>query len=68
MGGININKAVLLNQGFYRVGVMEGSLLLLDRSFTAICPPKGTEGGPIVFTYTLFWVRKRILDFSFQER
>ena len=31
-------------------------------------PPKGlckadTEGGPIVFTYVLFWVRKRILDF-----
>ena len=36
MGGININKAVLLNQGFHRVGVMEGSLLLLDRNFTAI--------------------------------
>ena len=33
-------------------------------------PPKGlckadTEGGPIVFTYVLFWVRKRILDFQF---
>ena len=33
-------------------------------------PPKGlckadTEGGPIVFTYVLFWVRKRILDFFF---
>ena len=32
-------------------------------------PPKGickadTEGGPIVFTYVLFWVRKRILDFQ----
>ena len=34
-------------------------------------PPKGlckadTEGGPIVFTYVLFWVRKRILDFFLQ--
>ena len=28
-------------------------------------PPKGTEGGPIVFTYVLFCVRKRILDFQF---
>ena len=33
-------------------------------------PPKGlckadTEGGPVVFTYVLFWVRKRILDFQF---
>ena len=33
-------------------------------------PPKGlckadTEGGPIVFAYVLFWVRKRILDFQF---
>ena len=32
-------------------------------------PPKGvckadTEGGPIVFTYVLFWLRKRILDFQ----
>ena len=24
-----------------------------------------TEGGPIVFTYVLFWVRKRILNFQF---
>ena len=30
--------------------------------------PKGTEGGPIVFTYILFWVRKRILNLSFQSR
>ena len=35
-------------------------------------PPKGiceadTEGGPIVFTYVLFWVRKRILDFQFTD-
>ena len=33
-------------------------------------PPKGlckadTEGGPIIFTYVLFCVRKRILDFQF---
>ena len=33
-------------------------------------PPKGlckadTEGGPIVFTYVLFSLRKRILDFHF---
>ena len=33
-------------------------------------PPKGlckagTEGGPIVFTYVLICVRKRILDFEF---
>ena len=33
-------------------------------------PPKGvcradTEGGPIVFTYVLFCVTKRILDFQF---
>ena len=31
-------------------------------------PPKATEGGPIVFTYILFSVRKRILDLSFQVR
>ena len=28
-------------------------------------PPKGTEVGPIVFTYVLFLVRKRILAFQF---
>ena len=30
-------------------------------------PPKGTEGGPIVFTYVLFCVRKSILDFQFTD-
>ena len=35
-------------------------------------PPKGlckadTEGGPIVFTYVLFCLRKRILDFFFNS-
>ena len=35
-------------------------------------PPKGlckadTEGGLIVFTYVLFWVSKRILDFQFTD-
>ena len=35
-------------------------------------PPKGlckadTEGGPIVFTYVLFCVRKRILDLQFTD-
>ena len=34
------------------------------------CPPKGlckadTEGGPLVFTYALFCLRKRIFDFFF---
>ena len=28
-------------------------------------PRRHTEGGPIVFTYVLFCVRKRILDFQF---
>ena len=30
-------------------------------------PPKETEGGPIVFTYVFFFVRKRILDFQFTD-
>ena len=35
-------------------------------------PPEGLwraepEGGPIVFTYVLFWVRKRILDLQFTD-
>ena len=29
--------------------------------------PKKTEGGPIVFTYVLFCVRKRILDFQLKD-
>ena len=37
-----------------------------------VYPPKGicktdTEGGPIIFTYFLFCVRKRILDFQFTD-
>ena len=31
-------------------------------------PMKKTEGGPIAFTYVLFWVWKRILDLSFRGR
>ena len=30
-------------------------------------PPKGTEGGPIVFTYVLICLRKGILDFQFSS-
>ena len=39
--------------------------------FTYVLSPVGTlrvadtEGGPIVFTYVLFCLRKRILDFQF---
>ena len=30
-------------------------------------PPKGTEGGPIVFTYVLFCIRKCLEDFQFTD-
>ena len=40
--------------------------LVCTMKFESIYPPKGTEGGPIVFTYILFCVRKRILDFQLE--
>ena len=50
------------------------NLLTVFRLFETfkIYLPKGlckadTEWGPIVFTYVIFWVRKRILDFQFTD-
>ena len=46
------------------------TVFCLFETFKMFYPPKGlciadTEGGPIVFAYVLFCVRKRILDFQF---
>ena len=50
-----------------------GIIIRLFETSKMFYPPKGrlpadSSRGPIVFTYILFWVRKRILDFSFQGR
>ena len=39
---------------------------VLLTKYEVFYPPKGTEGGPIVFTFVLFCVRKRISDFQFK--
>ena len=44
------------------------SVIRLFEILKIFYPPKGTEGGPIVFTYIVFWVRKCILNLSFQWR
>ena len=46
------------------------SVFCLFETSKMFSPPEGLcraepEGGPIFFTYVLFWVRKRILDFQF---
>ena len=48
------------------------TLFCLFETLKMFCPPIGlrkadTEGGPIVFTYVLFCVRKRIKDFEFAD-
>ena len=57
-----------LNLILLKISEIDSKSKLVD--FKMFYPPKGlckadTEGGPIVFTYVLFWVRKRILDFQF---
>jgi len=48
------------------------SVFFLFETSPIFYPPKGlckadTEGGPIVFTYVLFCVRKHMLDFQFTK-